>query len=100
MSTDIMESIRHEFDNQQLPHYMWPAVEDYVQLGQQPGDFLFSLLRNDGYTIICHADATNSELLRPWCWFMRYALPIGSYGSISNVKAWMNHNGLKWDNSK
>ena len=93
--SDAIDNLRKEFEHQGLPDYMLNAVERYVTHGQRTGDFLFALLRNDATTTICKADATNLALLRPWCWFLLHGLPSDSYGSASNVKAWMAHNGLE-----
>ncbi len=90
----LVKHIRGEFVINLLPENMWPGVELYLLHGICTGDFLIAILENSLARAAAHADIYNRELLFEWAAFLFNGMPIGSWGSIEQVKQWKEIGGM------
>ena len=80
---------KYDIDYSLIPEHMRRGVEDYVENGLKPGDFLVSVLENNFVDSIARADSINKYRLYDWAKFLYEEMPIGSWGSKEKVEAWM-----------
>ena len=76
-----------------IPQHMHEGVRAYVDHGQRPGSFLWSILCNDLVHAAAHADVQNRQCLFDWACLLYHDLPIASWGSAEQVEAWIAHKG-------
>lgn len=65
------------------------SFKRYFEEGILPGGFLQAFLANDLYFAVQRADPTNINMLREYLWWMDEHAPRESYGSVSNIRAWV-----------
>lgn len=73
-----------------IPHYMWDAIEVYIERRIQPGHFLTAVLSNDLKEACARADDTNSRHLKDYVSFFFSYAPIGCWGNEQNVRDWLS----------
>jgi len=66
------------------------ALEDYVYHGTPTGGFLYSVLTNDLFGAVGHADAQNSQDLVEICTYVYNKIPVGCWGSKAKVTKWLD----------
>lgn len=66
------------------------AIEDYVEHGIDPGDFLKAVLSNELHQSFVQADFDNAQSLEDIINFIFHSIPSKCWGSRTKVKDWMN----------
>lgn len=78
-----------------IPSYMHFGIAAYVVLGQEPGDFLRSVLENDLLLAVQRADYLNRQHLLDYAKLLCCDLPMLCYGSNQLVRSWIASGGLQ-----
>jgi len=77
-----------------IPGYMREGIEEYVQLGTEPGDFLGAVISNNLKAAVLYADDINIANLPAYVnYFYNYA-PIDCWGSEAEMERWVESGGL------
>jgi len=64
-------------------------LQRYAKYRIPTGGFLHAVLSNDLFEALNRADEDNRADIYEISQFVHHNLPIGSYGSVKNVKAWL-----------
>lgn len=73
-----------------VPAHLLKGLRDYALHHIPTGCFLRSVLENNLYEAVCHADVNVSlPALRPIVIYVYNALPAPCWGSPEKVKAWL-----------
>lgn len=77
-----------------IPGYMHDSIEEYVQLGVKPGDFLCAVISNNLKEAVMYADDINLSNLPAYVnYFYNYA-PLECWGSRIEMERWIKKGGL------
>lgn len=76
-----------------IPKNMIEIIQDYVNYGHSPGEFLTAVICNDLHTAIIHADDHSILNLRAYIGYFYNETPTECWGSYENMKAWTNKRG-------
>jgi hypothetical protein len=66
------------------------SIDNFVEHGLRPGDFLMAVLSNDLMEAIYRADAQNQEDLIEICRYVYNEIPGNCWGNRTRVLDWMN----------
>lgn len=80
-----------------VPEHLRPGLRAYAEHGQETGDFLSAVLRNDLAGAVFHADPVSLKALPEIVHFVNWHMPGGSYGDPESVKAWIARKGQEGD---
>lgn len=83
-----------------IPNYMWEGIQNWIEYGIEPGDFLRAVFKNDLMEASRQADATNQLILFNYAKFLYTHAPTESYGSVANYVEWHKRKGLHGEQSK
>ena len=73
-----------------IPEYMMPGLEAYIEIGQIPGDFLYSVLTNDLERSVARADNENLRNLPAYIGYLYNKAPMECWGSAAKVEKWID----------
>lgn len=76
-----------------LPEHMRDGVENYIEHGTKPGDFLLAIFSNRFVSALKRADDINTKALDRWATFLYNDAPGDCWGSTAKVKAWIKRGG-------
>jgi len=82
----------YKFWDYEIPDYMMPGLERYIEKHISPGDFLLSVLSNDFNMACALADNTNAKNLKAYMGYLNNVAPGDCWGSPEKVKAWLERN--------
>ncbi len=77
-----------------IPSHTHFGIAAYVVLGQEPGDFLRSVLENDFLLAVQRADFINRAHLLDYARLLCCDLPMLCYGSNQIVRSWIASGGI------
>ena len=83
MNEDLRIAIEYH-----IPTHMKPGLIAYIEKGQQPGDFLRSVLENDLFRSAMRADPINLQSLSNYAMVLLH-MPVDSWGDKETVNAWI-----------
>jgi len=78
-----------------LPSHMREGMTSYIQSGLEPGGFLTAVLSNDLYLACSQADHINKYVIPDYIEYLVNYAPLDCWGSEKQVRAWIEHRGLK-----
>ncbi len=70
------------------------ALKPFIDRGEHPGDFWYSVLSNNLIGTYAHADEQNFKDLTQIIVYVTNSIPLGAWGSEDAVKNWMSRGGL------
>ena len=76
-----------------IPDYLWEPMCRYVQLGRPCGHFLTSVVQNDLFKAVGHADEAAIGCIRKIVAFFYSISPSVCHGSPGRAKAWLKVGG-------
>ena len=76
-----------------LPAHMQEGARLYIEQGIPPGRFLMAVLCNNLVEAAGRADAENRAALPAWALWLHNDIPMGAWGSLEKVQAWMAAEG-------
>lgn len=85
----------YQTDGFEIPDYMASQVVDYVEKGEVPGEFLQNIISNDLKGAVAHADDTNMRNIVAYVKFFYNRAPAQCWGSLANMKAWVQIGGKR-----
>lgn len=77
-----------------LPGHMRTGMQQYIEHGIPPGDFLSAVLSNNFMEAFARADDINTYSMKQYAIFLYNYAPPGSYGSKENFLSWMERKGF------
>lgn len=91
---NLIHQITFRFENRifKIPDYMVDGLVDYIQKGFVPDSFLRCVLENDLIGAVKNADLQNIANLPAYVNFLYNYAPPACYGSVENVKGWLEKN--------
>lgn len=81
--------IRKRLKGTKIPLYMQDGIINYFCYQIPPGHFLQSIIKNDLYGAIMHADQTNSKLIGEYVHFFYNSVPAAAWGSEEKYNKWL-----------
>ena len=78
----------------QIPFTTAVTLDNYIQRGTSPGDFLRAVLHNDYRMAYLHADDRNKEILHKIMAYMVDVAPLACWGGPEFVKRWQEVGGI------
>tara|TARA_R100001530_G_C4210905_1_gene127396 strand:- start:27 stop:269 length:243 start_codon:yes stop_codon:yes gene_type:complete len=69
---------------------MKDAVRRYIEKGIKPGHFLSAVIQNDLKESVGRADEENAKRLAEWVRFFYNEVPAHAWGSMENMREWIN----------
>lgn len=78
-----------------IPADMVADFMGYVMHGEECGDFLEAVFKNDLMGALVTSDADNRGRLWDYCMLLYNYTPTGCYGSEQNQREWIEIGGLK-----
>ncbi len=80
-------------DYSQLPEHLRKGVEEYIERGHIPGDFLSAVISNDLMQAFGHGDDMSKSALEGIIQFMWMEAPSSCWGSKDFMKKWAASGG-------
>src|SRR5271168_3419638 len=96
----LLEKIFAEADWDMIPDHMVDSVKNWVEYGWLPGEFLQSILENDIYEAVWHADNMNEGKISNWVKFVTWYLPSACHGNAERVRDWQVQGGYRGEKLK
>jgi hypothetical protein len=79
-----------QMTNYSIPSHTRQALDDYINKGYPPGDFLLAVLSNDLFGALGKADIHNRFSLFEIAKYIYNELPYTSWGSPERVAVWID----------
>ncbi len=80
--------VNHEYDA--IPPRILGALKRYVEERLPPGGFLYSVLKNDLFAAVAHADTQSMAGLHLLMIFLHCEVPAHCWGTPEKVHAWLD----------
>ncbi len=78
----------YTFRNFYIPERMMPALKNYTEHGEIPGDFLQAVISNDLSGAVGRADEENLANLPAFVAYLYNEVPAGAWGSREKMYKW------------
>ena len=82
-------------DYTMIPEHCRESLQAYIETGRPTGSFLRAVLCDSLVQAFGQADSINRNRLTDYGAFLHQQAPIGCWGSLERVKAWIAKGGLK-----
>ncbi len=73
-----------------LPRRTKETIDNYVEFGLQPGDFVQAVLENNLTEAYSRADPINTACMRSIVAYIHNETPAASHGSKEKTRAWVH----------
>jgi hypothetical protein len=84
-----MGAISNDYNETFVPDSIKESLKLYVEHRCEPGSFLYSILINDLYETVLHADFVNINIIPHITMYVINNVPIEIYGSKEKVLKWL-----------
>lgn len=83
----------YKTDGFEIPDYMAGQIVGYVERGEEPGDFIKAVIRNDLKGAVEHADSTNLVNIVAFVKYFYNRTPASCWGSQALLLGWIQSGG-------
>ena len=84
----------YKYNGWHIPDYMRTGIEDYLNNGARPGNFLYSVLCNNFIGAVQYADSENIENLPAYAYWLTNKVLFFAWGSEEKVEEWIKNKKL------
>jgi len=85
----------YRIKNKYIPERMMRGIENYVQRGIIPGNFLQAVICNNMQLSFRKADDENFENMAAFAGYFYWEVPVDAWGSYKAMLAWNKRGGLE-----
>jgi hypothetical protein len=78
-----------------FPPHLWDGFKRYVVHGIRPGSFLYAFLVGDFHEMCRRGGQSGVEEIWPAVMYLHNSVPVGCFGSVQKVEAWLTLGGLE-----